>query len=258
MRKLLVAMLIAAASAVLATQALAATRSVKVSDDYFVRKGSVPTVTVKKGTKVTWRWAGKDMHNVTVTKGPVRFQSSYKSSGTFSKRRHAHRHVHDRVLDPPAGDDHEAPGHALAPIDRSPPPMAAASSTKKIRVVVAKPGLDGHDRGAKIIARALRDAGMEVIYTGLHQTPEQIVETVLQEDADAVGLSILSGAHMTLVPKVIELLREQDAGDVIVTVGGTIPAQDIAELKELGVAEVFTPGAPTQAIIDFIKGSVTL
>ena len=135
--------------------------------------------------------------------------------------------------------------------------MAAASSTKKIRVVVAKPGLDGHDRGAKIIARALRDAGMEVIYTGLHQTPEQIVETVLQEDADAVGLSILSGAHMTLVPKVIELLREQDAGDVIVTVGGTIPAQDIAELKELGVAEVFTPGAPTQAIIDFIKGSVT-
>ena len=129
---------------------------------------------------------------------------------------------------------------------------------RKIRVVVAKPGLDGHDRGAKIIARALRDAGMEVIYTGLHQTPEQIVETVLQEDADAVGLSILSGAHMTLVPKVIELLREQDAGDVIVTVGGTIPAQDIAELKELGVAEVFTPGAPTQAIIDFIKGSVTL
>ena len=135
--------------------------------------------------------------------------------------------------------------------------MAAASSNKKIRVVVAKPGLDGHDRGAKIIARALRDAGMEVIYTGLHQTPEQIVETVLQEDADAVGLSILSGAHMTLVPKVIELLREQDAGDVVVTVGGTIPAQDIPELKELGVAEVFTPGAPTQAIIDYIQGAVT-
>ena len=135
--------------------------------------------------------------------------------------------------------------------------MAAASTTKKIRVVVAKPGLDGHDRGAKIIARALRDAGMEVIYTGLHQTPEQIVETVLQEDADAVGLSILSGAHMTLVPKVIELLNEQDAGDVVVTVGGTIPAQDIEELKELGVAEVFTPGAPTQAIIDFIQGAVT-
>jgi methylmalonyl-CoA mutase, C-terminal domain len=135
--------------------------------------------------------------------------------------------------------------------------MAAPTSTKKIRVVVAKPGLDGHDRGAKIIARALRDAGMEVIYTGLHQTPEQIVETVLQEDADAVGLSILSGAHMTLVPKVIELLSEQEAGDVVVTVGGTIPAQDIEELKELGVAEVFTPGAPTQAIIDFIKGAVT-
>ena len=134
--------------------------------------------------------------------------------------------------------------------------MTAATSNRKIRVVVAKPGLDGHDRGAKIIARALRDAGMEVIYTGLHQTPEQIVETVLQEDADAVGLSILSGAHMTLVPKVIELLRAQDAGDVIVTVGGTIPAQDIPELKELGVAEVFTPGAPTQAIIDYIRSSL--
>ena len=128
---------------------------------------------------------------------------------------------------------------------------------RKIRVVIAKPGLDGHDRGAKIIARALRDAGMEVIYTGLHQTPEQIVETVLQEDADAVGLSILSGAHMTLVPRVVELLREQDAGDVIVTVGGTIPAQDIPELKELGVAAVFTPGAPTAEIIDFIRGAVT-
>ncbi len=135
--------------------------------------------------------------------------------------------------------------------------MEAGSQQRKIRVVVAKPGLDGHDRGAKIIARALRDAGMEVIYTGLHQTPEQIVETVLQEDADAVGLSILSGAHMTLVPRVIELLREQDAGDVVVTVGGTIPNQDIPELKELGVAEVFTPGAPTQAIIDFIEGAVT-
>jgi methylmalonyl-CoA mutase C-terminal domain/subunit len=130
-------------------------------------------------------------------------------------------------------------------------------SNRKIRVVVAKPGLDGHDRGAKIIARALRDAGMEVIYTGLHQTPEQIVETVLQEDADAVGLSILSGAHMTLVPRVIELLREQEAGDVVVTLGGTIPAQDIPELKELGVAAVFTPGAPTTDIIDFIRGAVT-
>ncbi len=135
--------------------------------------------------------------------------------------------------------------------------MAAAGSNRKIRVVVAKPGLDGHDRGAKIIARALRDAGMEVIYTGLHQTPEQIVETVLQEDADAVGLSILSGAHMTLVPRVVQLLREQEAGDVIVTVGGTIPAQDIPELKQLGVAAVFTPGAPTADIIEFIRGAVT-
>jgi methylmalonyl-CoA mutase, C-terminal domain len=126
---------------------------------------------------------------------------------------------------------------------------------RRLRVVVAKPGLDGHDRGAKIIARALRDAGMEVIYTGLHQTPEQIVETAIQEDADAVGLSILSGAHMTLVPRVVELLREQRVDDILVTVGGTIPADDIAPLKELGVAEVFTPGAPTQTIIDFIRSS---
>src|SRR6188768_4110260 len=133
---------------------------------------------------------------------------------------------------------------------------ATPTPSRKIRVVVAKPGLDGHDRGAKIIARALRDAGMEVIYTGLHQTPEQIVETVLQEDADAVGLSILSGARMTLVPRIVDLLREQDAGEVVVTVGGTIPADDIPELKQLGVAEVFTPGAPTQDIIDFIRGSV--
>jgi methylmalonyl-CoA mutase C-terminal domain/subunit len=124
------------------------------------------------------------------------------------------------------------------------------ASERKIRVVVAKPGLDGHDRGAKIIARALRDAGMEVIYTGLHQTPE------LQEDADAVGLSILSGAHMTLVPKVVALLNEQQAGDIVVVVGGTIPAMDIPELKALGVAEVFTPGAPTQDIIDFLRGNV--
>ena len=130
------------------------------------------------------------------------------------------------------------------------------ATTRKIRVVVAKPGLDGHDRGAKIIARALRDAGMEVIYTGLHQTPEQIVETALQEDADAVGLSILSGAHMTLVPKVVELLRGQQAQDILVVVGGTIPAQDIPELKELGVAEVFTPGAPTQAIVDYLQSAV--
>jgi methylmalonyl-CoA mutase C-terminal domain/subunit len=132
-----------------------------------------------------------------------------------------------------------------------------AGSTKKIRVVVAKPGLDGHDRGAKIIARALRDAGMEVIYTGLHQTPEQIAETVLQEDADAVGLSILSGAHMTLVPRVVQLLKDQGADDVVVTVGGTIPAEDIPELKKLGVAEIFTPGASTQEIIDYIRGAVS-
>jgi methylmalonyl-CoA mutase C-terminal domain/subunit len=126
----------------------------------------------------------------------------------------------------------------------------------KIRVVIAKPGLDGHDRGAKIIARALRDAGMEVIYTGLHQTPEQIVETAIQEDADAVGISILSGAHMTLVPKIVELLRENGADDVLVVVGGTIPGDDIVELKELGVAEVFTPGAPTSEIVDFLRANV--
>jgi methylmalonyl-CoA mutase cobalamin-binding domain/chain len=134
--------------------------------------------------------------------------------------------------------------------------MEAAATNPKIRVVVAKPGLDGHDRGAKIIARALRDAGMEVIYTGLHQTPEQIVATVIQEDADAVGLSILSGAHMTLVPRIAELLREEGAEEVVLTVGGTIPADDIPELKRLGVAEVFTPGTPTQDIIEFIQGAV--
>jgi len=144
----------------------------------------------------------------------------------------------------------------LPPLMASPPsPPPTEPRASKIRVVVAKPGLDGHDRGAKIIARALRDAGMEVIYTGLHQTPEQIVETVIQEDADAVGLSILSGAHMTLVPRVVELLREQGIDDVVITVGGTIPAEDIPELKSLGVAEVFTPGAPTQAIVDFIRGA---
>ena len=131
-----------------------------------------------------------------------------------------------------------------------------AATTRKIRVVVAKPGLDGHDRGAKIIARALRDAGMEVIYTGLHQTPEQIVETAIQEDADAVGLSILSGAHMTLVPRVLELFSEQGIDDVLVTVGGTIPADDIPQLKKLGVAEVFGPGANTQQIVDFIREAV--
>ena len=127
---------------------------------------------------------------------------------------------------------------------------------RKIRVVVAKPGLDGHDRGAKIIARALRDAGMEVIYTGLHQTPEQIVETVLQEDADAVGLSILSGAHMTLVPRIASLLKDEGAEDVVLVVGGTIPNEDIDELTKRGVAEVFTPGAPVQGILDYIRQAV--
>ena len=127
---------------------------------------------------------------------------------------------------------------------------------RKTRVVIAKVGLDGHDRGAKVIARALRDAGMEVIYTGLHQTPEQIVETVIQEDADAVGISILSGAHMTLVPRILEGLKENGADDVVVVVGGTIPDDDAAELKSAGVAEVFTPGAPTREIVEFLQGKV--
>jgi methylmalonyl-CoA mutase, C-terminal domain len=127
-----------------------------------------------------------------------------------------------------------------------------------IRVVIAKPGLDGHDRGAKIIARALRDAGMEVIYTGLHQTPEQIVETAIQEDADAVGVSILSGAHMTLVPRIVDGLRTQGADDVLVVVGGTIPPDDADELKANGVAEVFGPGATTGEIVDFLRGAVTV
>ena len=126
---------------------------------------------------------------------------------------------------------------------------------RPIRVVIAKPGLDGHDRGAKIIARSLRDAGMEVIYTGLHQTPEQIAATVVQEDADAVGLSILSGAHMTLVPRVIDLLKAEGAGGVMVIVGGTIPKDDIVELRALGVAAVYTPGAPVQQMVDFLNGA---
>jgi methylmalonyl-CoA mutase C-terminal domain/subunit len=125
-----------------------------------------------------------------------------------------------------------------------------------IRVVIAKPGLDGHDRGAKVVARALRDAGMEVIYTGLHQTPEQIVETALQEDAQAVGLSILSGAHMTLFARVLELLQERDALDIVVFGGGIIPDADIAPLKELGVAEVFTPGTTTATIVDWVRSHV--
>jgi methylmalonyl-CoA mutase C-terminal domain/subunit len=126
----------------------------------------------------------------------------------------------------------------------------------RIRVVVAKPGLDGHDRGAKVVARALRDAGMEVVYTGLHQTPEQIVETAIQEDADAIGLSILSGAHMTLFRRVMELLAERDARDIVVFGGGIIPEDDIAELQKLGVAQIFTPGATTASIIEWVRANV--
>jgi methylmalonyl-CoA mutase C-terminal domain/subunit len=135
--------------------------------------------------------------------------------------------------------------------------VSEEATGRKIRVVVAKPGLDGHDRGAKIIARALRDAGMEVIYTGLHQTPEQIAETVIQEDADAVGLSILSGAHMTLVPRIVEILKEQGVDDVIITVGGTIPAEDVPELKKLGISEVFTPGSSTDEIVEFVRDAAS-
>jgi len=127
---------------------------------------------------------------------------------------------------------------------------------KKLRILVAKPGLDGHDRGAKIIARALRDAGFEVIYTGLHQTPEMIAETAVQEDVDAIGLSILSGAHMTLFPKIIELLRSKGVGDVPVFGGGIIPDDDIAALKKIGIKEIFTPGASTTNIIDWINENV--
>jgi methylmalonyl-CoA mutase C-terminal domain/subunit len=127
---------------------------------------------------------------------------------------------------------------------------------ERIRVVIAKPGLDGHDRGAKVVARALRDAGMEVVYTGLHQTPEQIVETVVQEDADAVGLSVLSGAHMTLFARLVELMREREVDDVVVFGGGIIPDEDIPELEKLGVAKVFTPGATTTEIVDWVREHV--
>ena len=126
----------------------------------------------------------------------------------------------------------------------------------RIRVVVAKPGLDGHDRGAKVVARALRDAGMEVVYTGLHQTPEQIVETAIQEDADAVGLSVLSGAHMTLFRRVVELLTERGANDIVVFGGGIIPEADLPELQRLGVAQIFTPGATTQSIVEWVRANV--
>ena len=128
---------------------------------------------------------------------------------------------------------------------------------ERIRVVVAKPGLDGHYRGAKVVARALRDAGMEVVYTGLHQTPEQIVETAIQEDADAIGLSVLSGAHMTLFRRLLELLAERDANDIVVFGGGIIPAEDIAELERLGVAKIFTPGASTASIVEWVRANVT-
>ena len=130
-------------------------------------------------------------------------------------------------------------------------------TSSPLRVVVAKPGLDGHDRGAKVVARALRDAGMEVVYTGLHQTPEQIVEAAIQEDADAVGLSVLSGAHMTLFAKVMELLEQRDASDIVVFGGGIIPDGDIPELTRLGVAKVFTPGATTTDIVDWVRSNVT-
>jgi isobutyryl-CoA mutase small subunit len=129
-------------------------------------------------------------------------------------------------------------------------------SEERIRVVVGKPGLDGHDRGAKIVARALRDAGMEVVYTGLHQTPEQIVETVVQEDADAVGLSVLSGAHMTLFARLTELLRERGIDDVVVFGGGIIPDEDIPELERMGVARIFTPGAATTEIVDWVRANI--
>jgi len=144
-------------------------------------------------------------------------------------------------------------GESLALASAEPTCPYTGAVSQPIRIVIAKPGLDGHDRGAKVIARALRDAGMEVIYTGLHQTPDQIVETAIQEDADAVGLSILSGAHMTLVPRVLEGLKAQGADDVLVIAGGTIPNDDADELRALGVAEVFTPGTLTSRIADFIR-----
>jgi methylmalonyl-CoA mutase C-terminal domain/subunit len=127
---------------------------------------------------------------------------------------------------------------------------------KKIRILIAKPGLDGHDRGAKIVARALRDAGMEVIYTGLHQTPEQIVETAIQEDVDHIGLSCLSGAHMTLFPRVVELLKKNNASDITVSGGGIIPDEDVPKLKNVGISGIFGPGTRTDEIVEFIKGLV--
>jgi methylmalonyl-CoA mutase C-terminal domain/subunit len=130
--------------------------------------------------------------------------------------------------------------------------------SERIRIVIAKPGLDGHDRGAKVIARALRDAGMEVVYTGLHQTPEQIVQTVIQEDADAVGLSVLSGAHMTLFRRTLELLKENEVDDVVVFGGGIIPDEDIPELEKAGVARIFTPGATMDQIVEWVRANVAV
>ncbi len=134
--------------------------------------------------------------------------------------------------------------------------MNVSAANSPIRVVVAKPGLDGHDRGAKVDARALRDAGCEVIYTGLHQTPEQIVATAIQEDVDAIGLSILSGAHMTLFARIIELLKNEKASEILIFGGGIIPDADIVELKKIGVAEIFTPGAPMEEIVTWLKSAV--
>ena len=190
--------------------------------------------------------------------GQRRLDLGLCEAAALGDRTHRLRPERDRredaepVLVREEADEGRGIGHGVEPY--SVPILALVAG--KIRVVVAKPGLDGHDRGAKIIARALRDAGMEVIYTGLHQTPEQIVETAIQEDADAVGISILSGAHMTLVPRILELLRENGVEDVVVVVGGTIPDDDANELRKLGVAGVFGPGAPTTEIVDFLKGAV--
>ena len=148
-------------------------------------------------------------------------------------------------------------GNVTTPGEKANPTRKYASGVAdRIRIVIAKPGLDGHDRGAKVIARALRDAGMEVVYTGLHQTPEQIVQTVLQEDADAVGLSVLSGAHMTLFRRVVELLQENDLGDVVLFGGGIVPEDDIPELEGMGVAKIFTPGATLPEIVDWVRENV--
>ena len=133
--------------------------------------------------------------------------------------------------------------------------MSETESSPPVRVVIAKPGLDGHDRGAKVVARALRDAGIEVIYTGLHQTPEQIVDAAIQEDADAIGLSVLSGAHLTIFPRVVKLLQERQAGDIVVFGGGIIPDADIPELTAAGVAKIFTPGTPTHDIIEWVRAN---